>query len=93
MMKLSTQNGILSISGEVTVKTVNESLYRQFEQQCRLKDVHTLDFSQVTRADSACISLLLTALRLQNKTMNTQQLPESVRALAELYEINHWIHS
>ena len=37
--------------------------------------------------------LLLAALRLRPEGLAFQNLPEAVRALAELYEINDWIKS
>lgn len=86
-----THNGIIYLSGEVTVKTVTNAAYQQFEQQCRLNDVHTLDLAKVSLADSACVSLLLTALRLKNNQLQLSHIPESVVALSELYEIKEWV--
>lgn len=91
-MNSEARNGTLYISGEVTVKTLTDAAYTRFQEQCRLKEVVALDFSAVSRADSACVSLLLTALRLKNHTLEWHHLPESVRALAGLYEINDWLN-
>ncbi|ASK27406.1 STAS domain-containing protein [Neisseria chenwenguii] len=90
-MNSEIRNGVLHIGGEVTVKTVTNAAFGQFEQQCRLKDISALDFSAVSRADSACVSLLLSALRLKNAAVELRHVPESVRALAELYEIKDWV--
>lgn len=84
------RNQTLFLSGDITVKTVTPPLFRQFEQQCRLKDTAALDLSGVSRADSACVSLLLAALR-QNSGIRLQNLPESVTKLADLYEIDEWV--
>ncbi|EGV36805.1 STAS domain-containing protein [Neisseria weaveri] len=89
-MNSEIRDGILYIQGEVTVKTVTTPAYTQFEQQCRLKNINMIDGSGVTRADSTCISLLLTALRLKSD-MRFRNIPESVAALADLYEIKDWV--
>lgn len=90
-MNLEIRDGVLHLIGDITVKTVTDAAYRQFEQQCRLKDTTALDLSSVGRADSACVSLLLAALRLKQNTVELRHLPQSVRALADLYEINEWV--
>ena len=55
-------------------------------------EIDTLDLSGVERADSACVSLLLNALR-EKSSLKIHALPESVRVLAELYEIEEWVTS
>lgn len=90
-MNTEIRDGVLHLSGDITVKTLSEAAYRRFEQQCRLKDTAALDLSGVGRADSACVSLLLTAFRLKNQTLELRRVPESVRALADLYEIKEWV--
>ncbi|UOO81894.1 STAS domain-containing protein [Uruburuella testudinis] len=90
-MNSESRNGVLYLSGEVTVKTVASANYARFEQQCRAHEVHTLDLSGVTQADSACVSLLLTALRLKPAAVGFRGVPASVAALAELYEIKDWV--
>lgn len=90
-MNSEIRDQVLYLSGDITVKTVTEAAYRQFEQQCRLKETVTLDLSGVSGADSACVSLLLTALRLKNKAVEFLRVPESVRSLADLYEIKDWV--
>lgn len=90
-MNLELRDNVLYLSGDITVKSVTETTYRQFEQQCRLKETDALDLSNVSRADSACASLLLTALRLKNKDVELRHIPESVRSLADLYEIKDWV--
>lgn len=90
-MHSSVENGCLSIRGAVTVQTITPAIYTQFVKQCMLPDVQTIDLHGVVQADSTCISLLLTALRQSKKNLKFSDLPESVRALAELYEIQEWI--
>ena len=34
-MNTEIRNGVLYLSGDITVKTVNAAAYAQFEQQCR----------------------------------------------------------
>lgn len=92
-MNSEIRNGVLYLSGDITVKTVNAAAHSRFEQQCRLKDISALDLGEVGRADSACISLLLAALRHRPEGLAFHRLPDTVRALAELYEINDWIKS
>ena len=91
-MESEVRGGVLHVQGDVTVKTVASAAYARFEQQCRLKETHTVDFSGVGRADSACVSLLLTALRAKPEAVKVQGLPDSVAALAELYEIKEWVN-
>ena len=74
-------------------KTLTASAFARYEQQCRLKETDSIDFSQVGKADSACVSLLLNALRRTDKKPTIQNIPDSVRALAELYEIKDWLQS
>ena len=92
-MQTEIRNGTLYISGDVTVKTLTASAFARFEQQCRLKDTDRIDFSQVGKADSACVSLLLDALRRPDGKITLQGIPESVRTLSELYEIKDWLQS
>ena len=91
-MNSETRDGTLYLSGDITVKTVTAAAFAGFRQQCRLKDIRILDLDKVGRADSACVSLLLTALRA-NRALEIRNLPQSVQALAELYEIREWVHS
>ena len=91
-MNSETRDGTLYLSGDITVKTVTTSAFAGFGRQCRLKDIRILDLVEVGRADSACVSLLLTALRA-NGSLEIRNLPQSVQALAELYEIREWVHS
>lgn len=90
MMNSENRNGTLYLSGEVTVKTVTSAPYTKFRQQCRATETQQINLSSIVRADSACVSLLLEALRIKPNILLTG-LPDSVRALAELYEIREWV--
>ena len=92
-MNTEIRNGVVYLSGDITVKTVNAAAYAQFEQQCRADEVNALDLAGVSRADSACVSLLLTALRLKPAGVAFQGVPASVAALADLYEIKDWVNA
>lgn len=92
-MESEVRDGVLYVGGNVTVKTVTQAGYNRYEQQCRLKETVAVDFSGVERADSACVSLLLTALRAKSAAPALRGIPASVEALAELYEISEWVKS
>lgn len=89
-MNTEIRESVLLLGGDVTVTTVSAAAYRQFRQACGNPQVQELDLSGVARADSACLSLLLAAVR-QNPGMAVSAVPPSVAALAELYEIQEWI--
>ncbi|MDO4998474.1 MAG: STAS domain-containing protein [Neisseria sp.] len=91
-MNCKLEHDTLYLSGELTIKTLNQTAFQAFQQACQ-NSIQAIDFSEVTRADSACVSLLLSALR-QCKTRPTlRHTPDSVLALAELYEIQNWLIS
>ena len=89
-MQIETRYGVLLLGGDITVRTLNDSDLRQFERVCADAAVTQLDLSGVERADSACLALLLIAQR-REQPLSFLSVPASVRALAELYEINDWI--
>ena len=91
-MQSEIRDNIVYIQGEVSVQTVDKTTLAQFARQCGQPEIHTIDCSQITRADSACLSLLLTALRQREQgSLKIHNLPPSVRDLAQLYEIEEWI--
>lgn len=93
-MQTVIRNQGLYISGVIGVHTLNDAAYRQFVTQCAGAEIGFLDFSGVEKADSAGISLMLTALRARaGKPLAVRNLPDTLRALVELYEIQDWIHS
>ncbi|MGF6148586.1 Predicted NTP binding protein (contains STAS domain) [Kingella potus] len=88
-MNCELRDGVLYLSGDITVKTVQPAAYQRFRQLCR-QNAAALDLSAVGRADSACLSLLLEALR-GNSGIRLRHLPDAVSALAELYEVREWM--
>ena len=62
-MQSEIRDNTVYVQGEVSVQTVDKTTLAQFAQQCGQPEIHAIDCSQITRADSACLSLLLTALR------------------------------
>lgn len=90
MMQIRTENHTVYISGEVSVQTLTAALHRQFEQQCRQPEINQLDFGGVQKADSACLSCLLSAQRIRSGSLKIIGLPQSVQDLAQLYETD-WI--
>lgn len=91
-MQSAIRDNIVYVQGEVSVQTVDKTTLTQFAQQCGQPEIHAIDCSQITRADSACLSLLLTALRQKAQgSLKIHNLPPSVRDLVQLYEIEEWI--
>lgn len=90
-METEVRKNVLLLSGEVTVKTVTAAAYRQFRQAYGQAQVDSLDLSGITRADSACLSLLLATVRQKKTRPAVRGVPASVASLAELYEIEEWI--
>lgn len=93
-MQITVQNDTLLLKGAVTVQTLTAPDHKHFVQQCQQPHIHSLDLSGVIRADSACVSLLLAALRQRpSGSLNIIGLPESVKDLAQLYEIESWLNT
>lgn len=90
-MQIQVQNDCILLKGTVTVNTITAAKYRHFVQQCQQANIHGVDLSGVLRADSACVALLLAALRQHRSgSLKITGLPESVGDLAQLYEIETW---
>lgn len=89
-MHSSVRDDCLYLHGWVTAQTVTRPLYKKFVQECSQNHITSINLHGVKRADSVCITLLLTALR-HNRQLTFRGLPPSVRTLAELYEIREWI--
>lgn len=92
-MQILVQNDTLLLKGAITVQTLTTANHKHFVQQCQQPHIHSIDLSGVVRADSTCVSLLLTALRQHNSgSLKVIGLPESVKDLAQLYEIESWLN-
>ncbi len=89
-MNSEISNGVLYLGGDITVKTVQADTCRRIIQSCG-NNILAVDLSRVGKADSACLSLLLSLMRRNGRRPELRNLPESVKALAELYEIKDWL--
>lgn len=93
-MQITVQNDTLSLKGAITVQTLTVALHKHFVQLCQQPHIHTIDLNGVVRADSACVSLLLTALRQRDSgSLKFIGLPESIKDLAQLYEIESLLNT
>lgn len=94
-MNCTRNNGTLYLNGDITVNTLDG----QTANACLNTldhTVHSIDLGGVGRADSACLSLILSLNRRYKRLHNDGKLvicklPASVSALAELYEIRLWL--
>jgi len=83
--------GNFSLSGEMSFDTADRIL-RLSQRQFGGHDVVNVDFSSVTKADSAGLALLLewkTQARQRQAEIRFTGLPESVVAIARTTEVDH----
>lgn len=85
----------LYLSQTITMSTVNAKNYAQF---CALaaQPIDTIDLSAVKEADSACLALLIAALRekqQQQLKLHVSAIPAGLSVLADLYEVGAWVKS
>lgn len=93
-MNVECNGGVVALQAAVTMATVDAAQYRRFCQEMADSTVHTLDLAAVSRADSACVALLLAAMRIkqaQQQTLKLAHMPADLRMLTALYEIDPWI--
>ncbi len=92
-MQMQRQATVLHLSEAVTAATISAADIAAFQAACTDPALTQIDLSGVTQADSVCVCLLISALRSrQNGTpLQPVHLPDSVRALIHLYEIDHWM--
>ena len=83
------RGGVLCLSGDITVKTVDEAALRRLRRLLGQKPAEA-DLSAVGRADSACRCLLLEILRGSGGQL--RGIPAAVRDLADLYEVREWMN-
>lgn len=86
-MHVSLHEGCLFLHGTATVHTVTASAYRQFAALCARSGVAAVDFGGLQQADSACVALLLAALRRCPAPLAVRGLPHGLRELVHLYEL------
>lgn len=82
---IACENGRGRIDGEVTVDTVG-GLLRALQPHLQT-GIDQLDFSAVTRADSAALALVFSAMRQNHGRLVCTGLPASFATLAELYGV------
>lgn len=93
-MRTETRDGVLFLQGAVTMSTVTDVQHHRFCQAVSAPAIHTLDLAKVSQADSACMSLLLVAIRVkknQHHLLHFSHMPAGLRMLMSLYEIDAWI--
>ncbi|WP_037585812.1 STAS domain-containing protein [Stenoxybacter acetivorans] len=82
------------LSGNITEDTVNEQNYRAFCQAAA--QAEGIDLSRVEETDSACVALLVSALRektRQKQPLRFFNIPTGLATLMSLYEVDKWIVS
>lgn len=88
MSELSLDQDVIYLRGDVkftTVTSLSQQLHRLMQAKVRL-----FDCSEVKAVDSSIVALLLAALKLAKTTgasCSIVQLPESVRRLVTLYDL------
>ncbi len=92
MMQIQCQDHHLLLSGDITMSQVSGADFKALQNALKNQNITEVDLSGVTKADSACVSLLITALRdTQGQQIRFSGLPSAVLALIDLYELNEWI--
>ena len=86
-MNIYRKENILTITGLICSYQISKKLFSVFCQEIDTGVTH-LDLKGVEQADSACISLLLCALR-RNPDIVFQNIPHSVYLLLNLYELDN----
>ncbi len=87
----ATGEGNFSLSGEMSFDNADRIL-KLSERQFNSHDVINVDFSSVTKADSAGLALLLEwklQARQRGAEIHFTDLPESVVAIARTTEVDH----
>ncbi len=84
-MQWRREQNTLLFSGEIEITSFDKQV---FETLCVALDqeISTIDFADVTFADSSCVSLILSLLRRHKLTF--KNIPQSARLLIDLYELN-----
>ncbi|XDZ51229.1 lipid asymmetry maintenance protein MlaB [Neisseriaceae bacterium CLB008] len=92
MLQVQIEAPEISLSGEVSMQTLSPSLLAQVVKGCQQSRIQSLNLAGVRQADSACVGLLLAVLKARQQAgltpLNVRNLPEAVRALNTLYELD-----
>lgn len=74
------------------MQSLSPSLLAQVVKGCQQSGVDTLNLADVGQADSACVGLLLAVFKARQQAglppISVRHLPDSVRALNTLYELD-----
>ena len=89
-MQLQRIQNTLTISGQINLIQLTKPQLDQFNTLFD-REVDCLDFSGVTAADSAGVSLILCALRRHKVSL--KNLPTSVQLLIDLYELDSFMEA
>jgi len=79
----------IQVKGELTSKTVMDAL-AQFVRECKALPSWVIDFTKVTKVDSAAIALLIELkrnARKKNKSIKFIYLPPSLLKIASLSQV------
>lgn len=82
-------NNYIQVKGELTAATVMDAL-AQFVRECKALPNWTIDFTRVTRVDSAALALLIELkrnARNKNKTISFIYLPPALLKIASLSQV------
>lgn len=91
-MQIDVSSGCLYIRGDVDVQSLTRAKYSEFIGQIKQPEITSIDFGSVKKADSVCVSLLLSACRERGLNQLTiLALPTGVCDLAKLYEVDEWL--
>lgn len=92
-MQAEVRQHTLYLSQAVTMNTVTAEGYQAFVRLLD-KTVSTVDVSAVDEADSACVALLVAALRQkqqQQQSLHFVGISSELAQLMALYEVDGWI--
>ncbi|MBP6115801.1 MAG: STAS domain-containing protein [Neisseriaceae bacterium] len=92
MLQVQIDATTVGLKGDVSMQNLNPSLLAQVIKGCQQSHIDTLDLAGVGQADSACVGLLLAVIKARQQAglpaINVCHLPDSVRALSTLYELD-----
>lgn len=87
-------NQYIQVKGELTVKTVMQAL-KLFSRECKSLPKWVIDFTQVTKVDSAALAMLIELKRnalKNNKTISFIYIPDSLLKIARLSQIENLLN-
>lgn len=84
------QNDTLCLMGDITVHSLTKERWRDFCQTLAQRKPQRLDFSEVGRVDSTCLTVLAESQRRYGM-VQAVNLPDAVHLLSQLYETENWM--